>query len=819
MTRVPTHARVVIIGGGVIGVSIAYHLTELGCRDVLLLERDKLTSGTTWHAAGLIASGGMHTETGIWAMRYSRDLYACLEKKTGLATGFKETGYLQLAANAARRTAFRREASFMRGFGVDKIEISPAEVKRMAPFVRTEDIAAGFFTADEGRANPVDVTMSLAAGARMGGAKLIEGVRATGFLMRGSRVTGVRTDAGDVSAEFVVISAGMWSRQLGALAGVSVPLQAVEHYYLLTAPIEGFDARVPVVEDAECYAYLREEVGGALLGFFEPDGATWNISGIPDEASFAELPPDWDRLTPYVGRALERFPGIGNVGIKKLFCGPESFTPDGAFLMGETPEVENLFVAAGMNSLGILAAGGMGALMADWILTGRPSYDVTGIDIARCMPFEATRSYLGARSPELLSYMFTTSAFPTYEFKSARGARKSALHDRLAARGAHFTASHGWETPLWFSQDGSKPEVALNFKRQSWFRFAADEHVAVRSHVGLFDMSPMAKFLVQGRNAEKVLNRVSANNVAIPVGRNIYTQWLNADGRILADLTITRQGDACFLIVVSDVAHRATEAWLRRNIGPDDFCTVADVTSAYALLSLQGPQSRALLSALTPADLSTEAMPFRAAQQIDVGYARFWAVRVTYVGELGYELYVPTEHAPHVYEAIVEGAKDTGIPLAHCGMMSLNSLRLEKAYRDWAHDIDNCDTPLEAGLGFVVDFAKPDGFIGRDVLLRQRDAGPLKRRMVQFLVTDPEPLLHDGEAIYRDGQWAGYIRAGAYGHTLGGAVGLGFVEDERGVCRALLEGSRFEIEIDGVRYPTKTALAPMYDPLGERVRL
>jgi 4-methylaminobutanoate oxidase (formaldehyde-forming) len=819
MTRIPTQAQVVIVGGGVIGVSIAYHLTELGCRDVLLLERDKITSGTTWHAAGLIASGGMQSETGIWAMRYSRDLYARLEQKTGHATGFKETGYLQLAATAARRTAFRREAAFMRGFGVDKVEMSPAEVKRLVPFVRTDDIAAGFFTADEGRANPVDVTMSLAAAARMGGATLLEGAPVTGFIKRGPRVTGVRTDVGDIAAEYVVISAGMWSRQLGALAGVTVPLQAAEHYYLLTESIEGLGANVPVVEDAECYAYLREEVGGLLLGFFEPNGAAWNLAGIPGDSSFAELPPDWERMMPHLEHALERFPTIKNVGIKKLFCGPESFTPDGAFLMGETPEVENLFVAAGMNSLGILSAGGMGALMAEWILRGRPSYDVTGIDIARCMPFEATRSYLGARTPEMLGYMFTYSAFPTYEFKTARGARRSALHDRLAALGAHFTVSHGWETPLWFRQDGSRPEIALNFERQAWFRFAAAEHNAVRNQVGLFDMSPMAKFLVQGRDSEKVLNHLSANNIAIPVGRNIYTQWLNADGGILADLTITRIGETCFLVVVSDAAHRATETRLRRNIGLDDFCTVTDVTSAYSLLSLQGPQSRALLSGLTPMDLSTGTMPFRAAQQIEVGYARFWAIRVTYVGELGYELYVPTEHAPNVCDAIEAGAKDAGIGLTHCGMMSLNSLRLEKAYRDWGHDIDNCDTPLEAGLGFVVDFDKPGGFIGRDALLRQRDAGPLRRRLVQFLVQDPEPLLHDGEAVYRDGRWAGYIRAGAYGHTLGGAVGLGFVEDERGVRRELLEESRFEIEIDGTRYPATVSLAPLYDPRGERVRL
>jgi glycine cleavage system aminomethyltransferase T/glycine/D-amino acid oxidase-like deaminating enzyme len=817
--KIPPHARVIVVGGGVIGTSVAYHLTELGCKDVLLLERDRLTSGSTWHAAGLIASGGMQSETSIWAMRYSRDLYASLETKTGHATGFEATGYLQLATTRARRQALGREAAFMRGFGVDKQEISPGEVKRRVPLLRTDDVVAGFLTADEGRANPVDVTMSLAAGARLGGATLLEGVPITSFKIDRGRVTGVSTALGDVTAELVVICAGMWTRQLAALAGVSVPLQAAEHYYMVTEPFAGANSDWPVVEDPDRFAYFRAEGGGLLIGLFEPSGATWKPAGIPEDASFCELPPDWDRVMPFLDAAIQRVPALREVGIKKLFCGPESFTPDAAFLLGETPEVRNLFVAAGMNSMGILAGGGVGALMAEWILDGQPSHDVSGLSIARTMPFESTRAFLAARTPELLGYMFAYSAFPTFEFKTARNVRRSCLHESLKALGAHFGVSHGWETPLWFSPDGSPTEVALQFDRQSWFGFAASEHHAVRNGIGLFDASPMAKFLVQGRDAQTVLNRLSANNVAVPIGRNVYTQWLNGKAGIVADITVTRLGQAEFLIVASDVIHRSTETWLRRHILSDEFCTVTDVTSAYCILSLQGPQSRLLLAGLTPTDLSTGIMPFRAAQQIELGYARFWSIRLTYVGELGYELYVPTEHALCVYEALVMGAKELGFDLRHCGAMSLNSLRLEKAYRDYGHDIDNGDTPLEAGLSFAVDFDKPGGFIGRDALLAQRESGPLKRRLVQFLLQDPDPLLHGGEPIFRDGEWAGYVRAGAYGHTLGGAVALGFVGDGRGLTSDLLNESRFEIEVDGIRYPAKPSLAPLFDPKSERVRV
>jgi glycine cleavage system T protein len=817
-TQFPSHARVVIVGGGVIGTSIAYHLAKLGWTDIVLLERDQLTSGTTWHAAGLITGAGMSCETLLWAQQYTRKLYENLEAETGLSTGFKRIGHLHLATNETRREIQRREMNFARAQGVDKSEVGPREVKELFPLIESTGVLSAIYSPTDGRANPVDVTMSLAKGARMQGVRIFEKVQVNDFVVNNKRITGVQTNLGDISADVVVLAAGMWSRQLGAKIGVSVPLQAAEHYYLLTETIEGAHPDMPVVEDPETYTYVREESGGLLFGLFEPRGATWSPKGIADDASWLHLPPDWERMTPFLVDGFKRYPVMNEAGIKTFFCGPESFTADGGFLMGESPEVDGLYVASGLNSLGILMAGGMGLLMAEQIVHGNASQDMTGLLLSRTAGHESVSNFLMARIPDALGYSFSHGVLPNFKHKSARNARRLALHDRYAARGAYFVTLSGWEMPNWFAPDGQMPAVEYRFGRQPWFHLAAAEHKATREAVALFDKSFMGKFMVQGRDAEQVLNRVCANSVSIPVGRNIYTQWLNTQGGIISDLTITRMGEQEYMLITGDVLQRMTPSWLRQHTAGDEQCTVTDVTSAYTLLSLQGPRSRDLLQAISGADLSTEAVPFRASCEIELGYARILLVRITYMGELGYELYIPTEYSHTVYDALVEGIEGQGVPLVHGGLMALESLRLEKGYRDFGVDIDNTDTPLEVGLGFVVDFNKED-FIGRDVLVAQKASGPLKKRLVQFLLKDAEPLLYGQEPIRCDGEYCGYIRAGAFGHTLGAAVGLGMIELEEGITADVLRSKRFEVEINDQLVEATVSLAPMYDPKSDRIRL
>jgi glycine cleavage system aminomethyltransferase T/glycine/D-amino acid oxidase-like deaminating enzyme len=810
----PTQAQVVIIGGGVIGCSVAYHLTKLGWTDVVLLERKQLTAGTTWHAAGLVEAGGFYTETILEMAKYTLELYRNLEEETGQATGFKAVGYLEIACTPSRLEGLRRIADFDRVFDVNVEEIPPSEIKKMWPLMETDDILAGFYTAGDGRVNPIDTTMALAKGARLGGARIIEETKVIGISQQDGRVTGVITHKGEIRAEYVVNCAGMWARELGKLAGVHVPLQAAEHYYLITEAIEGIHSELPVFSDLDRYAYYREEVGGVLLGFFEPVAAPWGLDGIPKDFTFGEIQPNWERMTPYIEEAMKRVPALETAGIRKFFCGPESFTPDLMPLMGEAPELQNFFVAAGFNSLGILLAGGAGRVLAHWMVEGLPDVDVTEIGIQRMSPYQNNRKYLRDRTVEMLGLTMAED-WPNYQYKTARNARKSALHDRLAAAGAYFAEFSGWEYPDWFAPEGLEPRVEYSWGRQNWFEYSAAEHKAAREGIVLMDLSLMSKLLVQGRDAERVLNRICANNVAVPVGRIVYTQWLNRLGTIEADVTVTRLAEDSFLVVLSPSIQTHVEAWLKRHIPSEAHVFVADVTSGYAILNVQGPKSRRLLSGLTNMDMSNEAFPYLTMQEIDIGYALVKALRVSYVGELGWELYVPTEFALHVYDIIVEAGEAVG--LKHAGLQALDTLRLERLYRDYGNDIDNMDTPLEAGLGFFVDFDKPSGFIGREALLRQKEEG-LKQRFVQFLLQDPGPLLHGGEPIYRNEVCVGYIRAGGYGHTLGGAVGLGFVENESGVTPDYVKGGSYDIEVAGVRYPATASLRPMYDPKNQRVR-
>jgi heterotetrameric sarcosine oxidase gamma subunit len=813
----PARARVVVIGGGVIGCSVAYHLAHMGWNDVVLLERDRITSGTTWHAAGLMVRFGSFSETSTEMRKYTHALYARLEAETGQATGFKPVGFIEVAADRDRLEEYRRVSAFNRHCGVDVHEISPGQVKELFPLARTDDLLAGFYVPGDGRVDPVDVTMALAKGARMAGATIVEGVRVTGVRSARGGVTGVHTDQGDLECEYVVNCAGMWARELGARSGVSIPLQAAEHYYLITEKIPELSASWPVLEDPGSHGYFREEVGGLMIGMFEPVCAPWKVDGVPADFSFGEIPPDWDRMGPYLETAMRRVPISMEVGVKKFFCGPESFTPDLAPCVGEAPELRRYFVAAGLNSIGILTGGGMGRVLAHWIIHGRPDVDVTGMHVDRLHAYQTNPEYRRLRTVEQLGMVYQCH-YPTRSPQTARGAKRSPFHDRLAARGAHFRDVSGWEGADWYAPDGALPVAdALSWGRQSWFPYWRDEHQAARDGAIVMDMSFMSKFTVEGRDAGRVLDWISANHVDGPTGTITYTQWLNAGGTLEADLTVTKLADDRFWVVASDTVHRHVETWMRRAIADADaHAFVADVTSGYAQLNVQGPRSREVMAAVTTADLSNDAFPFRAAREIDIGLARVLCIRITYLGELGYELYIPAEQAVHVYDRLVQVGSRFG--LRHAGLKALASLRMEKGYRDYGHDIDNTDSVLEAGLGFAVDLKKPGGFLGKDAVLAKKAAGPLMRRLLQIQVLDPEPMLFHAEVVRRDGAPVGYVRAASYGHTLGGAVGLAMIEAREPLTTAWIDGGRWEVEIAGAVYPAKAALKPLYDPENKKVK-
>jgi len=813
---IPQSARVVVIGGGIIGCSVAYHLADMGCTDVVLLERDQLTSGTTWHAAGLMTIYGATSETSLNIRKHSRALYASLEEETGQSTGFRAVGFIEAAADPDRLEEYRRVTAFNRRHGNEVLEISPSEIKSLFPYANVEGILAGFYSPSDGRINPVDVTMALARGARMKGVRIFQNTPVRGVLARNAQALGVVTDHGEIRSEFVVNCAGMWARQLGEHSGVSVPNQAAEHYYLITDEIAGMPKDLPVFEDPSVHAYYREEGGGMMVGLFEPECAPWNIGAIPEDFSFGEIPPDWDRLTPFLDHAMRRVPVTLDVGIKKLFCGPESFTPDLGPIVGEAPELKNYFVAAGLNSVGIITGGGIGRVLAHWILNGTADVDITGINIDRFHPYQCNPEYRRQRALESLGLVYQCR-YPTRSMQSARGARRSPFHDRLARQGAYFREVSGWESPDWFAPEGHEPKVErLSWGRQNWFPWWQAEHQACREGVIAMDMSFMGKFLVQGRDAGPYLNYLSANDVDGGDGRITYTQWLNHNGKLEADLTVIKFHAGKFMVVASDTAHRHVETWLRRNMGENRQVFVTDVTGAYGQLNIQGPGSRALLQSVTSADVSDHALPFRGVKEIDIGLARVVCVRITYVGELGYELNIPAEQAAYVYDRIIEAGKSFG--LRHAGLKALGSLRLEKGYRDYGHDIDNTDDPFETGLGFAVNLGKDCDFIGKDACVKKKAAAPYPRRLLQVLVKEPQPLMYHAEVVLRDGRPVGDIRSASYGHTLGGAVGLAMVEGEP-VDAAYIQNGRWEVDIAGIRYPAEVSLRPFYDPANERIKL
>lgn len=815
MSDLPGAARVVIVGGGIVGCSLAYHLGKRGCREVVLLERRKLTCGTTWHAAGLVGQlRATHNLTRL--AQYTTNLYAGLEAETGQATGFRQRGSLAVASHADRFEELRRGAAMARCFGLAVEVLTPREAGALYPLLETEDLVGAVFLPKDGQTNPVDTAQALAKGARASGARILEDTPVTAVLHRAGRVTGVRTPQGEIAAEIVVNCAGMWGRDLAASCGVTVPLHAAEHFYIVTEPMAEVSPKLPVLRDPDSRAYFKEEAGKLLVGWFEATAKPWGMAGIPEDFSFDTLPADIEHIEPELERAIHRVPALGKAGIKLFFNGPESFTPDNRYLLGEAPELRNFWLACGFNSIGIQSAGGAGKVLADWILDGHPPMDLWDVDIRRSMPFQRNRRYLRDRTVETLGLLYDMH-WPFRQVESARGVRRSPLHHRLAAEGACFGELAGWERANWFAPPGVKPEYRYSYGRQNWFEFSAAEHHAVREAVGLFDQTSFGKYIVEGPDAEAVLDRISANNIAVPPGRCVYTQWLNERGGIEADLTVTRESETRFLVVTSAASQTRDLAWLKRNVPADARVAVFDATSAYAVLGIMGPNARALLQSLTDDDLSNAAFPFATSREIDLAYARVRATRITYVGELGWELYIPSEFALGVYDAILAAGAEFG--LKHAGYHALNSLRVEKAYRHWGHDITEEDTPLEAGLGFAVAFGKARPFIGRDALLRQRDAG-LKRRLATFALDDSRRMLYHNEPIWRDGELVGRTTSGMFGHTIGRPLAFGYVEHHgRIVEPEFFRTGRYEIEVAGERTPARCTLAALYDPKSERIKM
>ena len=811
--EVPHSARVVIVGGGIIGTSVAYHLAKLGISDVVLLERRQLTCGTTWHAAGLVGQlRGSQRMTQL--AKYTAELYAGLEAETGQATGFKQTGSISIATNKARFEELKRNASMAKIFDLQVDVITPEEVKERYPLVNTEDVLGAVHIPSDGKANPVDVTQALAKGARAGGAMIFEDTKVLAINHDGERVTGVKTDAGQITADAVVMCGGMWTRDLAATIGVTVPLHACEHFYIVTEPFDGVTPDLPVLRDYDACAYYKEDAGKILLGAFEPNAKPWGMNGIPEDFSFDELPEDLDHFEPVLAQAMHRMPALENAGIQTFFCGPESFTPDVRYHLGEMPELKNCFVAAGLNSIGIQSAGGIGYVLAEWIRDGQPPADLWEVDVRRNMPFQSNRKYLQERVSESLGLLYAMH-WPFHQPETGRGARRSPIYDRLVARGACHGVSFGWERPNWFAPEGMKPVYEYSYGRQNWFDASAEEHRVVREEVGLFDQCSFAKFRLQGRDAARVIGQVAANDMNVPVGRVVYNQWLNDAGGIEADLTVTRLAEDDYLIVTSGEFQVRDFHWLTRHIPEGAHAVLTDVTSGMSMLGLMGPRARDLLQSLSPDDLSNKNFPFGTSREIELGYGYVRASRISYVGELGWELYMPTEFTTGIYDLLIKAGVEYG--LRPVGMHAMNSLRMEKAYRHYGHDITDADTPLEGGLGFAVKLDKAGGFIGRDALLRQKEAG-LNKRLVQFLLNDPDPMLYHNEPIWRDGALAGYIRSAMYGHTLGGAVALGYVENPDGVDADYVQSGAYEIEIAGVRYPATASLRPLYDPKSERIK-
>ena len=814
MAEFPTQARAVVIGGGIVGCSTAYHLAKLGWTDTLIIERHKLTSGSTHHAAGLV--GQLRTSANITQMLgASVALYNTLEAETGLASGWQMNGGLRLACNAARWIELKRQATTARSFGLEMQLLTPSEAQQLWPLMDISDLVGAAFLPTDGQVNPSDITQSLAKGARMRGVKIFEDTAVTGFELKAGRVSAVLTANGRIACEVVVNCAGQWAREIGLMAGVNVPLVSVQHQYLITDTIPGIKRGLPTLRDPDRLTYYKEEVGGLVMGGYEPNPIPWAEKGFPENFNFQLLQPDWEHFQPILELALPRVPALESAGIKELINGPESFTPDGNFILGPAPGVTDFYVGAGFNAFGIAAGGGAGKVLAEWIVGGAAPFDVWPVDIRRFGAPHADIDWVRRRTLELYGKHYTI-AWPGEEHQSGRPLRRSPLYDVLKSQGAVFGEKLGWERPNWFAASGETQLDEYSFERPNWFGAVAREHRAAREQVAVFDQTSFAKFLMVGRDAEKAMSWICANDVAKPAGSLIYTQMLNAKGGIECDLTVARLADGRYYIVTGTGFATHDFDWISRQIPAGLDAQLVDVTSAYAVLALMGPRARDVLAGLTRAAVSNAAFPFGQARRLSIAGAAVLALRVTYVGELGWEIHMPVEFASTVYAALMEAGGECGI--VNAGYRAIETLRLEKGYRAWGADIGPDHNPFEAGLGWAVKLKSSTPFLGREALLAQKDS-TLKKILCGFTVDDPKIVLLGRETIYRNGERVGWLSSGGYGHTIERSIGLGYVRRASGVDRDYLLAGTYELEVATERVPAAIHLGPLYDPRMERVKL
>ncbi len=811
----PQHAQYVIVGGGIVGCSVAYHLAQMGHTDVVLLEQGQLSCGTTWHAAGLV--GQLRSQPSMTNLiRYSTQLYADLEAETGLATGWMQCGSVTVARTDDRMTVLLRTAAAARAQGVEVDVLTPQQAGEKWPVMQTGDLKGGLWMPGDGKANPTDLTQSLAKGARNKGARIIEGVKVIDVTTQDGRVTGVVTDQGKIEAEVVVNCAGQWARAIGQMCDVNVPLHSAEHMYIVTETMPGVNADLPVLRDPDGYIYFKEETGGLVMGGFEPQAKPWGMDGIPDKFEFSLLPDDWEQFEILLENALIRVPKMEQVGVRKFYNGPESFTPDNNYLLGEAPELRNFFVGAGFNSMGIASAGGAGRALAEWIVAGEATSDLFAVDIRRFAQFNNNPTWLHDRVKETLGLHYAMP-WPNRELDTARPFRRSPLYDRLQAKGAVFGSKMGWERANWFAPEGTTPETVYSFGRQNWHDAVADEHKAVRESVALFDQTSFAKLLVQGRDACVELNRICTANVDVPTGRTVYTGFLNNRGGYESDLTVMRLKDNEFLLITGSAQAVRDADWITKNFDEAAHVYLTDVTSSWSVLALMGPKARDVLKAVTKSDLSNEGFPFGTFQNIDLGYATVIANRMTYVGELGWELLVPTEFTVGVYDQLMEVGASHGIRDA--GYYALDGLRIEKGFRAWGRELTPDITPMQAGLSFAVDFDKPSGFVGKEALVAAKaDPNHMNRRIIQLVLKDPEQQLWGGEAVLHNGIEIGEVRSAGYGHSLGAAVALCDIHADAKINASFIDGQVFEIDNAGSRTAARAHLKTPYDPTAKRVR-
>jgi 4-methylaminobutanoate oxidase (formaldehyde-forming) len=811
--NLPTHAEIVVIGGGIIGCSTAYHLARDHKADVVLLEQGKLTSGSTWHAAGLV--GQLRSSASITrVLKYSVDLYKRLDAETGLATGWKMTGCLRLATNQDRWTEFRRLATTARSFGMDMHLISPSEVKAMWPLMETGDLVGASWLPTDGQASPSDITQSLAKGARMNGARLFEDVRVTGFSMKDGRITAVRTNHGDIACDKVVNCAGQWARQVGAFAGVSVPLQPVKHQYIITEKIDGLPSDAPTIRDPDRRTYFKEEVGGLVMGGYEPDPQAWTTGDVPDDWQFRLFDDDWDHFEQHMSQAIARIPALETAGVKQMINGPESFTPDGNFILGLAPECANMFVGAGFNAFGIASGGGAGWVLAQWVVDGEAPLDLWVVDIRRFSNLHRDRDWVRDRTLEAYGKHYTIG-FPHEEYGSGRPRIVSPLYERLKAHRAVFGSKLGWERPNWFAPEDVEARDVYSMGRQNWFAPVGEEHRHVREAVGIFDQSSFAKYQLTGKDCLRALDWICANDVNKPAGRLTYTQLLNTRGGIEADLTIARLSEDMFYIVTGTGFRTHDLGWIGEHIGDGLDAKLTDVTEDFGTLSLMGPKARDVLAAVTSADVGNGAFPFGHAREIAIAGHTVRAGRITYVGELGWELHVPIDATGEVFDALMQAGKPHGI--RPVGYRALESLRLEKGYRAWGSDITPNDTPFEAGLGWAVKLRKNTDFLGRRALETANGALPVKR-LAAFTVDAPDAVLLGRETILRNGEAVGYLTSGGYGYTIAKGIGYGYVRNADGVTDDFLAEGDYQLIVANDAVRAEIHMQPLYDPAGERVK-